>query len=132
MNKPFTFTLMEHLEERCKEMGIIVPYLEWLNPDGYSVSIVQNDAPSVEKSYINGSRQYRTQIEVLAQGTADRRLAILEDLQTFMQILNGMAGLDIGDGVKVLKVELTTPSLREQTESLIIRYGFSATIVYKD
>lgn len=132
MTRPFTFTLMDYLEARCSELGLKVPDLEWLTPEGYSIAVIQNDAPSIEKSYINGSNQYRCQYEIIAQGSTAERLTILEDMQLLATVFNGMVGNDIGDGTAVRKVELTTPSLREQTDSLHLRYGFAVTIVYKD
>lgn len=132
MTKPFVFTLMDYMETKCDALNLTPPSLEWLAPEGYSVAIVQNDSQAVEKTYINGSNQYRTKVEVFFQGKVSERLTILREIRSYIGVFDGMVGQTIGDGVTIRKVETTTPSLREQTEKLILRYGFSVTIVYKD
>lgn len=132
MTRPFTFTLMEWLEANCPQAGIETPNLEWLNPTGTSYSTVQLDEPKVEKSYINGSRQYRVGYDFIAQGEWQNRLSLIENLSKLSALLDTMRGSEIGDGITVQKVEATTPSLRAQAENGIIRYGFSATIIFKD
>lgn len=132
MTRPFTFTMMEWLELACPSAGVAVPELEWLQPDGTGYSIVQLDEPKVEKSYINGSRQYRIGYDLIAQGNWQVRLTLLDQLSKLSTLIEGMRGEEIGDGITVQKVEATTPSLRAQTENGIIRYGFSVTIIFKD
>lgn len=132
MTQPFTFTLMSWLETNCPLMGISTPSLEWLNPKGTSYSVVQLDEPKVEKSYINGSKQYRIGYDFVAQGDWQERLTLIQALSKLSTLLDTMRGTVVGDNVTVQKVEATTPSLRAQTENGVIRYGFSATIVYKD
>ena len=132
MTKPFTFTLMEWLEANCPTANIETPSLEWLNPSGTGYSVVQLDEPKVEKSYINGSRQYRVGYDFVAQGDWQNRLTLIEQLSQLSALLDSMRGTVIGDDITVQKVEATTPSLRAQAENGIIRYGFSATIIFKD
>jgi len=132
MTQPFTFTLMSWLETNCPLVGISTPSLEWLNPKGTSYSVVQLDEPKVEKSYINGSKQYRIGYDFVAQGDWQERLTLIQALSKLSTLLDTMRGTVVGDNVTVQKVEATTPSLRAQTENGVIRYGFSATIVYKD
>ena len=132
MTKPFTFTLMDWLETNCPLASIETPKLEWLEPSGSSLSVVQLDEPKVEKSYINGSSQYRTGYDFIAQGNWQSRLILIEQLSKLSVLLGSLRGTVIGDDVVVQKVEATTPSLRAQTENGIIRYGFSVTIIYKD
>ena len=132
MTQPFTFTLMSWLETNCPLVGISTPSLEWLNPKGTSYSVVQLDEPKVDKSYINGSKQYRIGYDFVAQGDWQERLTLIQALSKLSTLLDTMRGTVVGDNVTVQKVEATTPSLRAQTENGVIRYGFSATIVYKD
>lgn len=132
MTRPFTFTMMEWLEVFCPLSEVVVPELEWLPPEGTGYSIVQLDEPKVEKSYINGSKQYRIGYDLIAQGNWQVRLTLLDQLSKLSTLIEGMRGEEIGDGITVQKVEATTPSLRAQTENGIIRYGFSVTIIFKD
>ena len=131
MTQPFTFTLMDWLETNCPLAGITTPKLEWLAPKGTSYSVVQLDEPKVEKSYINGSRQFRIGFDFVAQGTWQNRLTLIEQLTKLSALLETMRSTEIGDDVLVQKVETTTPSLRAQTENGVVRYGFSATMIYK-
>ena len=132
MTQPFTFTLMSWLETNCALAGIPVPKLEWLEPKGTSYSVVQLDEPKVEKSYINGSKQYRIGYDFVAQGSWQSRLTLIQNQTKLSALLETMRTKVVGDNVTVQKVEATTPSLRAQTENGIVRYGFSATIIYKD
>lgn len=132
--RPFVFSLMEWLEAECIELDMPKPALEWLEPTGYSIAVVPVDAPAVEKSYINGSVQERMQLEVIAQGDVADRLDVLEDMNRLLGAFHDLVGRSLsgdGDWISVRKVEATTPSLREQTEGLVLRYGFSVTIVYR-
>lgn len=128
MNQPFIFSLMEYLEQNVGSLP--KPSLEWLEPEGYSVAIVQNDAPKVVKSYINGTTQHRINLELLLQTNTTQRIKALEDMESYLSIFYGMNGKRIGEHFDILRVEATTPSLRAQTENLMLRYGFSVTIVY--
>lgn len=128
MNKPAVFTFMEYLENVCPAYGIPTPQLEWLEPKGLSIALVQTDQPTVEKSYINGTKQYRIGFNIIAQGTTKDRLELITFETKLISIFEGMVGLDIGDGLIVRKVETTTPSLEAQSENLIVRYQFSVTI----
>ena len=132
MTQPFTFTLMGYLETASSTLKMTTPQLEWLEPNGTSVSVVQTDEPTVEKAYINGSKQYRIGYEVYAQGEKADRISLIQLMDGYLQVFTDMRGNVIGDGVTVQKVETTTPSLRAQTENGVLRYGFSATIIYKD
>lgn len=132
MTRPFTFTMMEWLEVFCPLSEVVVPELEWLPPEGTGYSLIQLDEPKVEKSYINGSKQYRIGYDLIAQGNWQVRLTLLDQLSKLSTLIEGMRNKEIGDGITIQKVEATTPSLRAQTENGIIRYGFSVTIIYKD
>lgn len=132
MTKPFTFTFMEWLETNCPLNGIPTPSLEWLKPSDNSYSVIQLDEPKVEKSYINGSKQYRIGYDLVAQGDWRERLSLIQNLSKLSTLLDSMRGTEVGDGIIVQKVEATTPSLRAQSENGVIRYGFSATIIFKD
>lgn len=132
MTQPFTFTMMEWLEANCPLLSLPTPKLEWLEPEGASYSLVQVDEQKVEKTYINGSRQYRCRYDLLAQGNAEDRLTLIQNMDGIQRMLQSLPDTTIGDDVTIRKVETTTPSLRTQTENGVVRYGFSATIVYKD
>ena len=132
MTQPFTFTLMDWLETECPLRNLTCPQLEWLETQGTSVSLVQMDEPTVEKSYINGSKQYREGYEIIAQGEREARLDLIRLMVSLVDLFLSLRGVAIGDGVTVTMVETTTPSLRAQTENGVIRYGFTVTIIYRD
>ena len=133
MTQPFTFTMMTYLETKCPLLSLPTPMLEWLEPTEKSTSLVQLEEQTVEKTYINGSKQYRIRFDIITQGNAVDRLTMISDMTGLQQLFQSLPNeTSFGDGVTIRKVETTTPSLRAQTENGVIRYGFSATIVYKD
>lgn len=133
MTQPFTFTMMEYLETECPLRSLPTPMLEWLEPTEKSTSLVQLEEQTVEKTYINGSKQYRMRFDIITQGNAVDRLTMISDMAGLQQLFQSLPNeTSFGDGLTIRKVETTTPSLRAQTENGVIRYGFSATIVYKD
>lgn len=132
MTQPFTFTMMEYLETECPLRSLPTPMLEWLEPTEKSTSLVQLEEQTVEKTYINGSKQYRIRFDIITQGNAVDRLTMISDMAGLQQLFQSLPDVTIGDDVTIRKVETTTPSLRAQTDNGVIRYGFSATIIYKD
>ncbi len=132
MTQPFVFTLMDWIEAQCPSLGVPTPALEWLTPTGVSLAIRANSEPTVQKSYINGSREWRMGFDVLAQGAVKDRLPILTNLNTLTTLLLSLDNTEIGDDVKVRRAETTTPALEMQTDSLMLRYRMSVTMFYKD
>ena len=132
MTQPFTFTMMDYLETNCPLLNLPTPRLEWLEPSETCVSLVQLDEQTVEKTYINGSRQYRIRYDLVVQGNVIDRLTMISDMTGYQHLFQTLPSVEIGDGVTIKRVETTTPSLRSQTENGVVRYGLSVTIIYKD
>lgn len=128
--KPIIFTLMEYLEEVCPTASLKTPAIEWLNPDTLSSSVVQLDEPTVEKAYINGAKQYRVGFDIIVQAKVANKVELIKQIYGLCYLFEDMKGKEL-DGVQILKVDTTTPSLRAQTESMDLRYGFSATLCYR-
>lgn len=131
MSRPAVFSVMEYLEAVCPTLPAPTPQLEWLEPDGLSVALIQTTEPKVVKTYINGSTECRLAFDIVAQGKTTDRLNILTYLFKYMRLFEVMDNLEAGT-ITIKRAETTTPSLRAQTEDLTVRYAISVTINYKE
>ena len=132
MTTPMIFALGSWLEEKSVELGLPVILMDDLQPTGESMSLIQTASPITEKEYINGSRQCRIDVDIVAQGSVESRRNLIEYLTTLVYMFENLKDYTLDDEHRILRCSSTAPSIRMRTENDMLRYAISVSITYKE
>ncbi len=130
--KPAIFELAEFFDFLFKEKGWPRLCLDVLGTETPCLALVQTSSPVVEKEYVNGSKIYRLEAELLYQDVLERQLEARERLAEFGMFLTETQDLRFSETRQTLRVATTAPSIRTITDGEVFIMGLSLTLIYKE